>query len=140
MAYEYIYSHEVSNDFKLLTDELDNELSYKNGEKQNEYNKYNKLDGINDTIIVYNKNVPIACGSIKLYDPNKYEVKRVYVRKDHRGKGISKEIMNCLESIARDKAIKTLILETSRTFIEAINLYKRMGYQVIDNYGQYKGM
>jgi putative acetyltransferase len=64
----------------------------------------------------------------------------MYVQKEYRGRGISKEIIKRLEEEAKNKGIRALILETSRTFNEAVGLYKRMGYNVIENYGQYRGL
>jgi N-acetylglutamate synthase-like GNAT family acetyltransferase len=140
MNIEYKYYCTVNNDFEILTNELDIEFSIKNRNKQEMYNKYNKLNDIKDIIIVYDNQNPIGCGAIKKYDNSRYEVKRVYVKNEYRGNGISKVIMKQLEEIAKEKGIRILILETSKTFVEAINLYKKIGYIQIDNYRQYKDM
>jgi putative acetyltransferase len=140
MPFVYKYFTEVPDDFIILSNELDKEFTEKNGEKQKIYNQYNKLDAIKDIIIVYDKEKAIGCGSIKQYDETTYEVKRMYVQKEYRGKGISKEIIRKLEEEAKKKGIISLILETSKIFNEAVSLYKGMGYSVIENYGQYEGL
>jgi GNAT superfamily N-acetyltransferase len=66
------------------------------------------------------------------------EVKRVYVRADHRGQGISKQLMFELEAIARERGVTSLILQTGNRQAEAITLYERIGYVPIDRFGAYE--
>ena len=65
------------------------------------------------------------------------EVKRVIVRSDHRGQGISKQLMFELEAIARERGVSSLILQTGNRQAEAIALYERIGYEPIDSFGAY---
>jgi GNAT superfamily N-acetyltransferase len=65
------------------------------------------------------------------------EVKRVIVRSDHRGQGISKQLMLEVEAIARERGVTSLILQTGNLQTEAIALYKRIGYAPIDRFGAY---
>jgi GNAT superfamily N-acetyltransferase len=65
------------------------------------------------------------------------EVKRVYVRSDHRGQGISKQLMFELETIARERGVTSLILQTGDRQTEAIALYTKLGYVPIDRFGAY---
>ena len=65
------------------------------------------------------------------------EVKRVIVRADHRGQGISKQLMLELEAIARERGAASLILQTGNRQAEAIALYQRIGYVPIDRFGAY---
>jgi GNAT superfamily N-acetyltransferase len=66
------------------------------------------------------------------------EVKRVYVRADHRGQGISKQLMLELEAIARERGVTSLILQTGNRQTEAIALYEKLGYAQIDRFGAYE--
>jgi GNAT superfamily N-acetyltransferase len=66
------------------------------------------------------------------------EVKRVYVRSDHRGHGISKRLMLELEAIARERGVSSLILQTGDLQAEAIALYLKIGYVPIDRFGLYE--
>ena len=66
------------------------------------------------------------------------EVKRVYVRSDHRGQGISKQLMLELEAIARERCVISLILQTGGRQTEAIALYEKLGYVPIDRFGAYE--
>jgi GNAT superfamily N-acetyltransferase len=65
------------------------------------------------------------------------EVKRVYVRPDHRGQGISKRLMQQLEDIAHERGVTSLILQTGQLQAEAIALYTSLGYVAIDRFGDY---
>ena len=66
------------------------------------------------------------------------EVKRVYVRSDYRGRGISKQLMLELEAIARERGVSRLILQTGNRQAEAIALYLKIGYVPIDRFGLYE--
>jgi putative acetyltransferase len=129
-----------SPDFGSLVTLLDAEIQAKNGEIQKVYDGFNKLDGIHDFFIVYAENMPVGIGALKYYDESTYEIKRVFVKKEYRGQGISKFLMKALETKAGEYNIKYLVLETTRHFVEAVNFYRSQGYQIIENYGQYVGM
>jgi GNAT superfamily N-acetyltransferase len=137
---EYRRFGEVNEDFVGLASELDLEFAEKNGAAQDQYNQFNKLSGIGDIVIAYADGRPAACAALKKYDVSRYEVKRVYVRKEYRKLGLARAMMLMLEEIAAAHGAKSLILETSRTFVPAVSLYRSLSYAVTENYGQYKGM
>ncbi len=134
------YFTQPTQDFLSLMALLDTEFTAKNGEIQKTYDRFNKLDGIRDFFIAYGDGIPVGIAALKSHSPNTYEVKRVFVKKEYRGQGISKLLMKKLEEKAAEHHTHFLILETSATFTEARNLYRSLGYQVIENYGQYVGM
>jgi putative acetyltransferase len=140
MEVHYVYYDVVHPDFVTLTNLLDNELSEKNGNFQVVYSQYNQLIGINDVIVAYTDERPIACASMKYFDSETYEIKRVYVSDRYRGAGIAAEMMRSIENKAKEKNIRYLILETGKHLIPAINLYKKLSYAVIKNYGQYEDL
>ena len=57
-----------------------------------------------------------------------------------RGKGIATKILIELENWASELGFHSTVLETGKRQPEAINLYLKNGYDIIDNYGQYKGV
>jgi len=135
------YSNGASLDFINLCNELDDYFNAMNGkEKQNGYNQYNTLNDIVDIWVAYEGNTPVGCAAFKLYEDKTAEVKRVFVKPVYRGKGIAKALMRALEEKAWEKGYKFLLLETGKRFKEAVGLYQSMGYVVIENYGQYKGL
>lgn len=140
MQAEYKYYAELHPDFVALTEFLDAELAEKNGSLQALYSRYNKLAGIEDIFLAYVGGAPVGCASMKRFDDETYEVKRVFVAKDFRRFGIAEEMMRLIEVKAREKGVRHLILETSKSFEPAVGLYEKLSYDVIENYGQYKGM
>lgn len=136
------YTDGKDPDFVQLCELLDDNLNeLVGGEKQRtEYVQYNKLDHIHDVFITYEDGLPVGCASFKYYEEGTAEVKRVFVKKEYRGQGISRLLMEKIEQKAKEKGYQSLILETGKPMISAIRLYTNMGYQIVDNYGQYKDM
>jgi len=64
----------------------------------------------------------------------------MYVYPKSRGKGIATAILNELEKWAFELPFKKCVLETGKRQQEAIELYKKNGYKIIPNYGQYVGI
>lgn len=139
MELEIISTNSKNTDFIRLIELLDDDLNERYGELQKQYNNHNKVDYIKDVVIIYADKVPVACGGFKQHDTDSIELKRVFVRKEYRGQGLSKLIIKKLEDIARDKEYKYSVLETGKKQIEAIGLYKSRGYVVIQNYEPYVG-
>jgi putative acetyltransferase len=111
-------------------------------ERENEQSIFNIIlwKDIHDVVLAYEDKNPIGCASFKFYDKGIAEVKRVFIKKEYRGKGVSKDIMTLLEKRAKEKGFHKLVLETGAPLVEALVLYYKMGYKVIENYGQYKDM
>lgn len=66
------------------------------------------------------------------------EIKRLYVRPDHRGHGHSRVLMGAIEAAAWHAGAIRLVLETGTEQPEAIALYERLGYLRMKPYGEYK--
>jgi putative acetyltransferase len=129
-----------NQDFAKLIKDLDANLQSRNGDMQEFFNQFNKVDEIKHVVVAYLDNVPAGCGAIKHYDNDAAEVKRMFVGEEYRGKGIAGKILNELENWAKELGYTATILETSRTQHEAMALYTKKGYSVIENYGQYAGI
>jgi len=65
------------------------------------------------------------------------ELKRLYVRPDHRGNGHSRVIMGVAEAVARRVGATALALTTGVAQPEAIGLYLRTGYRSTPSYGDF---
>lgn len=137
---EYQTYDRLVPEFVSLTEDLDRELHRKKGTAQQAYQGLNKLDGITDVVVAFQGGRPLGCASFKLRTPGIAEVKRVYVRPERRGRGVSRRLMETLEVRARQRGINTVLVETSRTFVEANGLYPSIGYREIPNYPPYDGM
>jgi GNAT superfamily N-acetyltransferase len=57
-----------------------------------------------------------------------------------RGRGIAFQILQQLENWAAELGYSYCLLETGKKQPEAIALYKKSGYEVIPNYGQYENV
>ena len=127
-------------DFRYLIQQLDNELWNELNEDQAAYDQYNRVPGIDTAVVAYVNNQPAASGCFKKYNDDTVEIKRMFVEKKHRGKGISKIVLTELENWAISAGFQYAVLETSIHFIAAQRLYKNAGYKVIPNYDQYMGL
>ncbi|MFN4762772.1 GNAT family N-acetyltransferase [Gillisia sp. Q332] len=127
-------------DLPLLVKQLDEELAVTDGDDHAFYDQFNKLDRIKNFIILYQDDLPVGCGAIKEYELGIAEVKRMFVMPESRGKGLASLILNELELWAAKLSFKKCILETGIRQSDAIKLYKKNGYKIIPNYGQYAGM
>ncbi len=135
-----VRTNNTNKDFIKLTTQLDAELNERYGSKQSEYDKYNKID-LNETVIVgFLNDIPVTCGCFKNIDSRTVEIKRMYVQTGHRRKGLSTKILNALENWASELGYSKVVLETGKGQPEAIALYKKCGYQTIENYGPYKNL
>ena len=64
----------------------------------------------------------------------------MYTSPESRGKGIATKILAELEKWAMELSCHMCVLETGKRQLEAIRLYKKNGYRLIPNYGQYTNM
>jgi putative acetyltransferase len=126
--------------FQALIPLLDSELAVYDGEDHAFYDQYNKVDHINQVIVLMEGSEGIACGAFKPYDALTAEIKRMYVTKSHRGHGYSKSVLGALENWAAELGFKRCILETGKVQMEAVALYKSAGYEVMSNFGPYIGI
>jgi len=119
---------------------LDEELWERNPGRQTEYVSHNILAPETRCMVALYDGEPVAIGAFRNLGGNTAEIKRMYVRKENRGQGISRFVLSGLESWAKEEGCTKAILETGFTHPEAISLYKKSGYQIIENYGPYKNL
>ena len=87
--------------------------------------------------VAYDDAEPIGCGGLRELDATAGEIKRMYVRPDRRGTGVSKAILHALETRASEHGWSRLALETGNLLPEAQRFYEREGYVRIPNFGHY---
>jgi GNAT superfamily N-acetyltransferase len=129
-----------NKDFQFLVTELDAYLRIVDGKEHLFYAQYNKIDAMKYVVLAYEQNIPVGCGSLREYSSNTIEVKRMFVPEKERGKGIATKVLAELEKWAKELGYEKCILETGEKQPEAIGLYKKNGYKLIPNYGQYKNV
>jgi len=128
------------HDFIELVKRLDADLAQRDGSDHSFYAQFNKIDKIRYAVVAYEDGQPMGCGAIKEYAPNSMEVKRMYTVPSGRGQGIASKVLKELEIWAAELCYKKCVLETGKRQPEAISLYKKSGYKITPNYGQYAGI
>jgi putative acetyltransferase len=129
-----------NKDFVELVRQLDDELRIRNGEEESFYAPFNKLNLIKYALVAFDGEEAVGCGALKPFSDDAMEVKRMFVPLHRRGKGIARQVLMELEKWAAEMHASRCVLETGLNNYEATALYKKNGYRLIPNYGQYAGM
>lgn len=137
---QFIRTNSTHLDFKQLVLLLDADLKIRDGEDHDFYHQFNGIENLHHVILVYLHGKILGCGALKRYDPQSFEIKRMYVVKSNRGQGLASQMLTELENWSRELGIEKCILETGINQQEAIGLYRKNEYHQIDNYGQYAGV
>lgn len=124
---------------KLLDIDLDKRVG--NEIQRDKFNQYNQLDKIEQALVVYVDNAVAGAGTLRKYQysdiSDAVELKRIFVREEYQGKGIGTQLVLELIDWARQLGYKNLILETGELLKESCHVYKKVGFEVINNYGPY---
>lgn len=123
---------------RLLDLDLDRRVGKKI--KREKYRQYNLLDKIQEAIVVYDRGKAIGGGALRRYGEETVELKRIFVRPDCQGRGVGTQLVSLLLEWAAELGYKRVILETGELLTESCALYKKLGFQVIPNYGPYVNM
>lgn len=127
-------------DFVNLIAALDESLWERYPELKSDYWGNNIIELNPNVIVLYSENKPVACGCFKKYDKNTIEIKRMFVSPEARGMGLAQTILRELELWAQDLGYSFSVLETLYKQKEAIALYQKTGYSIVDNYEPYVGL
>ncbi|MDI5950821.1 GNAT family N-acetyltransferase [Flavobacterium yafengii] len=127
-------------DFITLITALDKSLWERYPELKTNYWGNNILELNPNVVVIYLDDKPVACGCFKKYDKNTIEIKRMFVSPEARGMGLAQNILRELELWAHDLGYSFSVLETLYKQKEAIALYQKTGYNIVDNYEPYVGL
>ena len=72
-----------------------------------------------------------------MYSDQDVEIKRVWVEPECRGKHIATQLMDLIEDKARQLGYKRAVLQTRPIMEDAVGLYSKRGYVIIENYPPY---
>ena len=129
----------LSPDAQWLIKELSEELSTRYGDGDSSSFKPEDTDKPKSCFVIARiESNAVGCGALMPFEDDIAEVKRMYVKKEIRGKGVSVKILVELEKYAKEYAYKKIWLETGVMQPEAIGLYEKAGYVRIKNYGKYE--
>ncbi|HEX5181863.1 MAG TPA: GNAT family N-acetyltransferase [Allosphingosinicella sp.] len=71
---------------------------------------------------------PVGCGGLKPISADAAYLKRMWIAPDARGRGLARRLLGLLEEQAGILGYSVLRLETNRTLVEALRLYRSSGY------------
>ncbi len=110
------------------------------GEDSHYYTRYTENENIENVWVVYVENLPAGCIAYRTKTDGVGEVKRLFVKKEYRGKGISKELLSVVEKHAKEKECAKLFLDTRITLEPAVSLYRAAGFKIVFQQGLYVQM
>ena len=139
MKIDYIWTDGNNEDFQkfyLKTEEFYSSIV--GGRKNREaFIPYNISESITDVLIASVEGAAVGCAGLKADSDSDVEIKRVWVAPEFRGNHISTAMMDALEAKAVELGFRRAILQTRPQMEEAVHLYTKRGYVLIDNYPPY---
>lgn len=88
-------------------------------------------------VVAYVDGCPVACGAFRPLEDSTAELRRLYVHRDHRRKGLARAVLEHLKQAAVRLAYRRLVLETGYKQIAAMRLYESLGFLQIRPFGEY---
>ena len=85
-------------------------------------------------LLVYDKELPIACAAYRKIGEGICELKRMYIKPSHRRKQIAQNLLNELTNKARINGYQFMRLDTLDTMLPALALYRKNGFYEIEAY------
>jgi GNAT superfamily N-acetyltransferase len=137
---EIIKTTSENPDFGTLIAALDASLWERYPELKTNYWGNNVIELNPNVVIIYLADKAVACGCFKKYDKNTIELKRMFVSPEARGMGLAQKILQELELWAHELGFSFSVLETLYKQKEAIGLYQKVGYTIVENYEPYVGL
>ena len=123
--------------FQELVAELNTDLANRDG-KDHPLSQFNEIIHLKHVVLVLIKNKAVGCGAISKYNLTATEIKRMYVTLAHRGLRIGENILSELENWTKELGYTKCILFMGVNQPEAMKLYLRNNFSVIENYGKLK--
>lgn len=90
-------------------------------------------------LLAYEDRLAVACGAIRPLEGGVAEVRRLFVTRSARRRGLARRVMRELEARALALGVTTLRLETGLRQLPAIRLYESEGFVRIAAFGEYVG-
>lgn len=81
-------------------------------------------------VIKNNRNEIVGTFGLLEYQKGIVEIRKMYLLKEYRGKGIGKFMMNFLMRKAKDMGYEKVMLETATALKEAIIMYEKYGFEL----------
>ncbi len=137
----YVFKDEIKSLFNEYTEMLVQkdekfknylELQNYDHEIENLEKKYGRPHG--RLYLVLFDNSPIGCIALRKIDEVNCELKRLYIKPQYRGKNIGSTLIKLVTDDAKEIGYKHILLDTLPFLTTAIDLYKKLGFYVIESY------
>jgi len=122
---ELFFEYASSLDFKLCFQDFDNELASLPGE-------YIPPNG--RLYLAFERSEPVGCVGLRRLEEGACEMKRLYVKPNHRREGIGRALAELVIGDARNIGYSKMRLDTVAAMIPAITLYRSLGFKEIPPY------
>ena len=133
-----ILTDENDKRFLELVNELDRGYYERIGNELSKYDSYNEFKNPHVVLLALDKGIPVACASYRAFDDVSVEFKRVYTKREYRRRGMAYNLITQLERSAAKDGYRFSYIITGKNNKAAISLYKKLNYEFIDNFGQFK--
>ncbi|MGP8072950.1 MAG: GNAT family N-acetyltransferase [Thermoplasmata archaeon] len=87
-----------------------------------------------EVLLAFMKGVPVACEALRELEPKVGEIKRLYIRADHRGVEFGLRLISGILSRARELGYERIRVDAHSTMTAAIQFYKELGFRPIPAY------
>ena len=134
---DIVFSDEKDERFLKLVDELDAGYYERIGDELSKYDSYNEFKNPHVVILALDNDTAVACASYRVFDNDSVEFKRVFVKKEYRKRGIAYNLIVQLEKSVIERNFRYSYIVTGKNNHAAIGLYKKLNYELIDNFGQF---
>jgi len=91
-------------------------------------------------LVAYLDGRAVGCGCIKPLSKYACELKRMFVKEGFRKKGIAIKVIEKLLAEAKKRGFRKILLETGPMQPEAINLYKKLGFEETGPFARYEAV
>jgi ribosomal protein S18 acetylase RimI-like enzyme len=80
-------------------------------------------------VLALSEDEPVGCVGLKFHGDEPAEMKRLWVSRSVRGKGLGRRLVVMVEELAVAHGVKKLRLDTNHALAEAIAMYRAFGYR-----------
>ncbi|WP_422859989.1 GNAT family N-acetyltransferase [Flagellimonas sp. S174] len=120
--------------FSKYAEDIGIDLSFQDFEKELKQleKQYGAPEG--SLFLIFEDATPIGCFAIRKLEPEICELKRMFLEKQHRGKGIGKQMMGEALREARHLGYSKIRLDSIKSMRSAIAVYTAFGFKEIESY------
>ena len=90
-------------------------------------------------LVAYLDGAPVACGALRASEETVAEIRRVFVVRHMRRRGVGRAVLQALEAAAARFGYRLIWLETGNRDLPAMALYKSYGFMQIERFGENVG-